>query len=182
MSLINPFPLEGPRINELPVEILCEIFGLCGDEISGFDYPRDRLMHHSANSPHDLQTYSEAIFTITRVCSRWSRVSRGCPTLWTRIEMPSPRSFDYIFFRLCLKLSAGLPLTLRLNDALPKNRTRHPPARYCRSILRRVAATAPRWKEISIRLTRDVDALDRFRTLPPGSFVSLEQASMRLSM
>ncbi|KAL1755889.1 hypothetical protein FB107DRAFT_212613, partial [Schizophyllum commune] len=170
------------RIHELPVEILCLIFELCGDEISGFDYPRDRLMHHSASSPQDSQTYSEAILTITRVCSRWSRVARSCPTLWTRIEMPSPRSFDYIFFRLCLKLSAGLPLTLRLNDALPRDRTRHPPARYCRSILRRVAATAPRWKEISIRLSHDVDALDRLRTLPPGSFLSLEQASIRLSM
>ena len=178
----EPFSLSGARINELPVEILCLIFGLCGDEISGFDYPRDRLMHHSANSPQDSQTYSEAIFTITRVCSRWSRVARSCPTLWTRIEMPSPRSFDYMFFRLCLKLSAGLPLTLRLNGAVLKDRSERPPARYWRSIIRRVAATAPRWKEISIRLTRDVDALDRLRTLSPGSFASLEQASIRLSM
>ncbi|KAL1672285.1 hypothetical protein EV122DRAFT_284119 [Schizophyllum commune] len=180
--LVEQYWRRRARINELPVEILCLIFGLCGDEISGFDYPRDRLMHHSANSPQDSQTYSEAIFTITRVCSRWSRVARSCPTLWTRIEMPSPRSFDYIFFRLCLKLSAGLPLTLRLNGAVLKDRSERPPARYWRSIIRRVAATAPRWKEISIRLTRDVDALDRLRTLPPGSFASLKQASIRLSM
>ncbi|KAL1692096.1 hypothetical protein GGG16DRAFT_124312 [Schizophyllum commune] len=173
--LIEQYWRRRPRINELPVEILCEIFGLCGDEISGFDYPRDRLMHHSASSPQDPQTYSEAIFTITRVCSRWSRVARSCPTLWTRIEMPSPRW-------LCLKLSAGLPLILRLNGAVLKDRSERPPARYWRSIIRRVAATAPRWKEISIRLTRDVDALDRLRTLPPGSFASLEQASIRLSM
>ncbi|KAL1665607.1 hypothetical protein GGF50DRAFT_87923 [Schizophyllum commune] len=180
--LIEKYWRRRARINELPVEILCLIFELCGDAISGLDYPRDRLMHHSATSPQDSRTYSEAIFTITRVCSRWSRVARSCPTLWTRVEMPSPRWCDYIFFRLCLKLSAGLTLTLRLNGAVLKDRSKHPPARYCRSIIRRVAATAPRWKEISIRLTRDVDALDRLRTLPPGSFVSLEQASTRLSM
>ncbi|KAL1716255.1 hypothetical protein EV715DRAFT_275222 [Schizophyllum commune] len=166
--LIEQYWRRRARINELPVEILCLIFELCGDAISG-------LMHHSASSPHDPQTYSEAIFTITRVCSRWSRVARSCPTLWTRIEMPSPRW-------LCLKLSAGLPLTLRLNGAVLKDRSKRPPARYCQSIIRRVAATAPRWKEISIRLTRSFDALDRLRTLPPGSFASLEQASIRLSM
>ncbi|KAI5885382.1 uncharacterized protein SCHCODRAFT_02719041 [Schizophyllum commune H4-8] len=180
--LIEQYWRRRARINELPVEILCLIFGFCGDAISGFNYPRDRLMHHSASSPQDSQTYSEAIFTITRVCSRWSRVARSCPTLWTRIEMHSPRWCDYRFFRLCLKLSAGLPLILRLNGALPKNRAQHPPTRYCRSVIRRVAATAPRWKEISIRLTRDFDVLDRLRTLPPGSFVSLERASIRLSM
>ncbi|KAL1665608.1 hypothetical protein GGF50DRAFT_87924 [Schizophyllum commune] len=167
------------HINQLPNEILCHIFGLCGDTIPGFDYPRDSRMHVGTVKPR-LQPYPTSLICITRVCSLWSRVSRSCPTLWTLVEVPLPRPVDLIFIKLSLELSAELPLTLRLNGMMTPVGIQDPPVVFCRSFVSLVASTASRWKEVSITLSANLDVLEPLRILPAGGFTSLERASIQL--
>ncbi|KAI5828399.1 hypothetical protein K523DRAFT_307278 [Schizophyllum commune Tattone D] len=163
-----------PYINNLPNELLCEIIALCGDPNATFDYPRDPRMHSSGTDITPRHSYSWATMTAGYVCSRWFTATRGCPTLWTLADLMFLQQRHVVVMRLCLRYSAGLPLTLRLDGTVTADTT----IGVIRLLMNAVAQNAGRWKELSILLTKASDALDSLLALPSGSFSALERAML----
>ncbi|TRM70491.1 hypothetical protein BD626DRAFT_591723, partial [Schizophyllum amplum] len=107
-----------PRgIQRLPPELLCAIFMMCGEPNDTFDYPRDDFMQ-SRDNFRNCRTplYSRMTVLLGHVCSHWFAVTRGCPLLWTLVDVPLPQLCDVVNLKLALKFSSGLPLRLRLDD------------------------------------------------------------------
>ncbi|KAL1674539.1 hypothetical protein EV122DRAFT_293387 [Schizophyllum commune] len=168
-------------IDHLPTELLCRIFMLCGDPYPRFGYPGDAFMH--IESSHRRHTfYSRTVVALGHVCSRWSAVTRSYPLLWTMVDLSLPRSWDILILRLCLKYSAGLPMSLRLHEHLvfPESTSLSKPhdQTIYRRFLRLVAQNADRWSEISINVEDDDDILSVLLETPPGGYSSLERASV----
>ncbi|KAL1687291.1 hypothetical protein GGG16DRAFT_105181 [Schizophyllum commune] len=162
-------------IHKLPSELLCEIFMICGDPNPMTDYPRDYLMH-SHDGPQFRYRFSRMVVTLGYVCSRWLHATRGCPPLWTLVDVAFPQPRDVVALRLCLECSAGLPLALQIceTEKTPKDMD------VCRSFMRLVAAHPHRWAEISIGLDLAYDILDPLLALPSGAFASLAKTSVHL--
>ncbi|TRM68927.1 hypothetical protein BD626DRAFT_446515 [Schizophyllum amplum] len=163
-------------IQRLPTELLCAIFLMCGESNPRFIYPRDRHMHHIKTKAR-LRTYNRAAVMLGRVCSRWLMTTQGCPTLWTMFDVFYPRPGDIAGLQLCLKYSAGLPLSLQVEEG-PVVALRRPD--LCRRMMQMVADNAPRWQEMSLYLHNASDILDPLLVLPPGSFSCLTRASLCL--
>ncbi|TRM68933.1 hypothetical protein BD626DRAFT_624386 [Schizophyllum amplum] len=163
-------------IHRLPTELLCAIFLMCGEPNPKFMYPRDRHMHY-IKAKTRLHTYNQAAVILGRVCSRWLIVTRGCPALWTMFDVFYPRPRDIVGLKLCLEYSAGLPLSLQLEEG-PGVLYRRP--NVCRQLMRMVADSACRWQEMSINLYDASDILDPLLSLPRGSFSCLTRASLCL--
>ncbi|KAI5885398.1 uncharacterized protein SCHCODRAFT_02673589 [Schizophyllum commune H4-8] len=161
-----------PYINKLPNELLCEIISMCGDPNATFDYPRDSRMHSNDSTPR--HTFSWAAMVTGYVCSRWLRVTRGSPTLWTLVDLMFLQRRHVVVMRCCLRYSAGLPLTLRLVETSTAGTTIH----VTRRIMNAVADNAGRWKEISLFLDSALGVLDAMTALPANSFASLERAKL----
>ncbi|KAI4527939.1 hypothetical protein K525DRAFT_185392, partial [Schizophyllum commune Loenen D] len=168
-------------IDRLPTELLCRVFMLCGDPYPRFGYPGDVFMHVE-DSYRTRVFHGQAIVTIGRVCSRWLTVSRGCPLLWTTVELGLPKSFDIVVLRLCLRYSASLPLTLRLHEHLtwPEGLDLSKPSyhAYFRRFLSIVAENAARWEELSINVDDKADILSILLETPPGAYSSLRCVSV----
>ncbi|KAI5885427.1 uncharacterized protein SCHCODRAFT_02673611 [Schizophyllum commune H4-8] len=164
-------------IDRLPTELLCRIFMLCGDPYPRFGFPGDVHMHvgHSI-----IDFYACTTVLISRVCSRWSTVTRGYPLLWTMVDLASPRAFDLVVLRLCLMYSVGLPMTLRLHSGLgycaSLSEARH------REILRRflhiVVNASERWAELSIHIDDQYDTLRTLLARPQNAYSSLRRVSV----
>ncbi|KAL1731739.1 hypothetical protein EV714DRAFT_283261 [Schizophyllum commune] len=137
-----------PYINNLPNELLCEIIALCGDPNATFDYPRDPRMHSSGTDITPRHSYSGATMTAGYVCLRWFTATRGCPTLWTLVDLMFLQQRHVVVMRLCLRYSAGLPLTLRLDEMATADTT----IGVIRLLMNAVVQNAGRWKELSISL------------------------------
>ncbi|TRM55429.1 hypothetical protein BD626DRAFT_526994 [Schizophyllum amplum] len=176
--------LERRRVcffHRLPTELLCAIFILCGkiDDLSA--HPRDPRM-----DPYSIcvkvAPYCRTVYFLGRVCARWLSVTRGCPQLWTMVDLPFPQKRDVTVLALCLRYSAGLPMTLHINDnRLYTDRRRNIDA--CRRFMRMVASNAHRWVGIHIYIRQESpkvsDIFEPLYSLPTGSFASLEHATIR---
>ncbi|KAI5885403.1 uncharacterized protein SCHCODRAFT_0238601 [Schizophyllum commune H4-8] len=133
-------------IDKLPNELLCEIIAMCGDPNATFDYPRDPRMDRTDITPR--HSYSWVTMMAGYVCSRWFTVTRGCPTLWTLVDFMSLQQRHVVVMRLCLRYSAGMPLTLRLDETSTTDVT----IGLIRRLANAIAENAGRWKELSIWL------------------------------
>ncbi|KAI5832313.1 hypothetical protein K523DRAFT_298500 [Schizophyllum commune Tattone D] len=164
-------------IDRLPTEILCRVFMLCGDPYPRFGFPSDVMMH-VGNSNIDF--YAHTTVSISRVCSRWSAVSRGDPLLWTMVDLGFPQSSDLTVLRLCLKFSSGLPMTLRLHASLgvysSMSEVRH--REVLRRFLRIVVDASERWTEISVDMDDKYDILRTLIGTPQSTYPSLRRVSV----
>ncbi|KAI4523232.1 hypothetical protein K525DRAFT_196896, partial [Schizophyllum commune Loenen D] len=168
-------------IERLPTELLCAIFMMCGDPNKLFAYPRNEQAD-KMEFQNRTHFYSRATVTIGNVCSRWYHITCCCPQLWTMIDVPLPQRCDVGALGLSLRYSGNLPLTLRINDYHDTSDDRC--NEYaCRTFMRSVAASAPRWEEISIVLRRRANVSDLVQPLLDGSRASyccLRRAMIRL--
>ncbi|TRM70463.1 hypothetical protein BD626DRAFT_449007 [Schizophyllum amplum] len=144
------------HIHHLPPEILCCIFRMCGDPNPFFGYPRDEVMHRGDISGRSINFYSKAAVMLGRVCLRWLAISRGDPLLWTLVDLAFPTTSDLVIVDLCLKYSAGLPLTLQLYH--PSRGDERKPDQedndnaILLQLMKTVARNAYRWEEISMHM------------------------------
>ncbi|KAI5825979.1 hypothetical protein K523DRAFT_341465 [Schizophyllum commune Tattone D] len=166
-------------IHRLPTEVLCAIFLMCGDQDKIFDYPRDELM--DPVSAHIATTsYIRSTVIIGRVCWRWYTTTRGCPHLWTLVDVSLPQPRDTPALQLSLKYSRGLPLTLRVNDfhEVPTRRVD-----VCQNFMTLVASSASRWQEISLILhTKSPtvqEVVSPLLQMQDNSFTSVKRAMVR---
>ncbi|KAI4521201.1 hypothetical protein K525DRAFT_201820 [Schizophyllum commune Loenen D] len=175
-ATLSPHPCF---VHRLPTEVLCAIFLMCGDQNKVFDYTRDERMD-SVSVHADTTFYSRSTVGIGCVCWRWYTITRGCPQLWTMIDVPLPQPRDVAALQLSLMYSKGLPLTLRINDFHYSPRR---DVKACRTFMTLIAASAYRWKEISIILFEPPptvhDMISPLLALPRNSFASLKQAMLR---
>ncbi|KAI5885379.1 uncharacterized protein SCHCODRAFT_02693964 [Schizophyllum commune H4-8] len=166
-------------IHRLPTEVLCAIFLMCGDQNKVFDYPRDELMD-PVGVRDETTFYIRSTVIIGSVCWRWYTTTRGCPHLWTLVDVSLPQPRDISALRLSLKYSKGLPLTLRVNDfyQVPTRRTD-----VCQKFMTLVAASDSRWQEISIILHSKSPTVHEvvapLLQVADGSFTSVKRAMLR---
>ncbi|KAI4523225.1 hypothetical protein K525DRAFT_268139 [Schizophyllum commune Loenen D] len=166
-------------IHRFPTEVLCAIFLMCGDQNKVFDYPRDEFM--DPVSVHIETTfYLRSTVIIGSVCWRWYTITRGCPHLWTLVDVTLPQPRDIPALQLSLKYSRGLPLSLRVND-FHESPTRR--VNVCRKFMTLVAASASRWQEISIILhfksPTVPDVISPLLQVADDSFISVKRAMLR---
>ncbi|KAL1692117.1 hypothetical protein GGG16DRAFT_112439 [Schizophyllum commune] len=175
-AMLSPHPCF---IHRLPTEVLCAIFLMCGDQNKVFDYTRDERMD-SISVHVETTFYIRSTVVIGCICWRWYTITRGCPQLWTMVDVPLPQPRDVAALQLSLKYSQGLPLALRLNDFhySPKR-----DVKACRAFMALIAASADRWKELSIILFETPptvhDMISPLLSMPHDSFASLERAMLR---
>ncbi|KAL1716258.1 hypothetical protein EV715DRAFT_275224 [Schizophyllum commune] len=166
-------------IHRLPTEVLCAIFLMCGDQDKVFDYPRDELMD-PGNAHIETTFYIRSTMIIASVCWRWYTTTRGCPHLWTLVDVSFPQPCDIAALQLGLKYSRGLPLTLRINDfhGAPTRRVD-----VCQRFMTLVAASASRWHEISIILHSKSPTVHEMVSpllhIADHSFTSVKRAMVR---
>lgn len=171
------------KIHRLPTELLCAIFLMCGEPNDIFNYPRAEHMQ-SRRDYRNCKTplYSRMIILLGHVCSRWFTVTRGCPQLWTMIDVPLPSARDTAALKLALQYSAGLPLTLRMDDNHYTDPLRRKAA-ACRRFMQLVASTSSRWEEISLIVKYEppkiIDMIQPLLDLPRYAFVRLQRATIR---
>ncbi|KAL1754966.1 hypothetical protein FB107DRAFT_214607 [Schizophyllum commune] len=175
-SRLSPHPCY---IHRLPTEVLCAIFLMCGDQNKVFDYPRDERMD-SVSVHIETTFYIRYTVIIGSVCWRWYTITRGCPQLWTLVDVSLPQPRDIPALQLCLKYSKGLPLSLRVNDFhdAPTRRVN-----VCQKFMALVAASAGRWEEISIILHFKSptvhDVVSPLLQVADNSFTSVKRAMLR---
>ncbi|TRM70429.1 hypothetical protein BD626DRAFT_392188, partial [Schizophyllum amplum] len=134
----------------LPTELLCAIFMMCG-EIDDFSvYPRDPSLDPYLLYPKPIR-YSQTTILLGYVCSRWLTVTRGCPQLWTMVDLPFPQRRDVTVLALCLHYSAGLPMTLHIVDD-ERYPVKDRNLDVWRRFVRIVASAAQRWTGIHISI------------------------------
>ncbi|KAL1731712.1 hypothetical protein EV714DRAFT_208392 [Schizophyllum commune] len=175
-SRLSPHPCY---IHRLPTEVLCAIFLMCGDQNKVFDYPRDERMD-SVSVHIETTFYIRSTVIIGSVCWRWYTITRGCPQLWTLVDVSLPQPRDIPALQLSLKYSKGLPLSLRVNDFhdAPTRRVN-----VCQKFMALVAASAGRWEEISIILHFKSptvhDVVSPLLHVADNSFTSVKRAMLR---
>ncbi|KAL1676231.1 hypothetical protein EV122DRAFT_216903 [Schizophyllum commune] len=175
-SRLSPHPCY---IHRLPTEVLCAIFLMCGDQNKVFDYPRDERLD-SVSVHIETTFYIRSTVIIGNICWRWYTITRGCPQLWTLVDVSLPQPRDIPALQLSLKYSKGLPLSLRVNDFhdAPTRRVN-----VCRKFMALVAASAGRWEEISIILHLKSptvhDVVSLLLQVADNSFISVKRAMLR---
>ncbi|KAL1675101.1 hypothetical protein EV122DRAFT_292907 [Schizophyllum commune] len=165
-------------IDRLPNEILGAIFLVCGDPSPASAFPRDGTMHQLPMDPHQVVPYSRAAVLLGRVCLRWYSITRGFPMLWTHVDVAYPGKEALSVLKLCLRYSAGLPLTLWISDRMKSTARQYSIHPRFTSL---VAENAHRWREISIELYDELDVLDPLVALPLGAFTSLRRARLNFA-
>ncbi|KAL1660839.1 hypothetical protein GGF50DRAFT_62313, partial [Schizophyllum commune] len=170
-------------IHRLPTEVLCAIFLMCGDSNKRFDYPRDEQTEPmKVYWSHGASFYIRETILIGSVCWRWYTVTRGCPQLWTMIDIPLPQPCDVAALKLSLEYSKDLPLTLRLNDYHYTPRA-HRSIPACTQFMTLVAASACRWEEISMIIIHKPPTTHELvlplLSLRHGAFTALKRAMLR---
>ncbi|KAL1716202.1 hypothetical protein EV715DRAFT_205820, partial [Schizophyllum commune] len=165
-------------IDRLPNEILGAIFLVCGDPSPASAFPRDGTMHQLPMDPHQVVPYSRAAVLLGRVCLRWYSITRGLPMLWTIVDVAYPGKEALSVLKLCLRYSAGLPLTLWISDRMRSTARQYSIHPRFTSL---VAENAHRWREISIELYDELDVLDPLVALPLGAFTSLRRARLNFA-
>ncbi|TRM70417.1 hypothetical protein BD626DRAFT_364061, partial [Schizophyllum amplum] len=177
-------------IHKLPTELLCTIFLMCGETNRIFDYPQDeRVIARPTERPRRQPSrYSRSSVLFGYVCSRWLTITRGCPQLWTLIDIAMPEACDIVALKLCLDNSAKLPLSLRMDDRFSSPRSEEKSAicsATCLRFMNLVAFAAHRWAEISIfwaeYTPRPIILAAPLFSVPAGSFRSLVRATVDLS-
>ncbi|KAI5898944.1 uncharacterized protein SCHCODRAFT_02527472, partial [Schizophyllum commune H4-8] len=168
-------------ISLLPTELLCNIFMLCGRSDDEFYYPRED-MDYCGRSRNLPWLHSQEVVSLGLVCARWFAITRGCPQLWTMVDVSSPRPCDIAALRRCIRYSSDLPLTLRIND-------RHnlvpgqPDVDACQRFMQIVASVSFRWDEISILSTRSeptlLDLVAPLLFQPTNAFRRLRRAMIK---
>ncbi|KIK01231.1 hypothetical protein K443DRAFT_99000 [Laccaria amethystina LaAM-08-1] len=159
-----------PCINNLlPVEIIGEIF-----RHYVFDVNPDPITGYSRITAH-AGARTSAI-TLCHVCSYWRTLAFSISSLWSSLCVIWPKMGYVHLVRLWLEKSRSRPLSLYL--AQYHSSKEHDIAAM-RQILELCIATAPRWREISLNLTRALQ--DMFCALKDGSTESLESFDVGLS-
>jgi hypothetical protein len=158
-----------PCINNLlPVEIIGEIF-----RHYVFDVNPDPITGYSRITAH-AGARTSAI-TLCHVCSYWRTLAFSISSLWSSLCVIWPKMGYVHLVRLWLEKSRSRPLSLYL--AQYHSEEEHDIAAM-RQILELCIATAPRWREISLNLTRDLQ--DMFCALKEDSTEFLESFDVRL--
>ncbi|KAL1692125.1 hypothetical protein GGG16DRAFT_124334 [Schizophyllum commune] len=175
-ATLSPHPCF---VHRLPTEVLCAIFLICGDLNKVLEYARDQCAD-SVSIHNETTSYIRSTIAIGSVCWRWFTITRGFPQLWTVVDVPMPQPRDVAALRLSLKYSQGLSLSLRINDFhyTPKRNVT-----ASKKFMALVAASASRWKELSIILYNEPptvpDMASPLLELPRNSFTSLKRAMVR---
>ncbi|KAL1712346.1 hypothetical protein EV715DRAFT_213859 [Schizophyllum commune] len=165
-------------VDRLPNELLCAIFLMCGDPSPTSAFPRCAEMHTFYAVKECRMAYSRSAAILGRICSRWYAVTRGFPMLWTLVDVAYPSTEAKSILSLCLRYSAGLPLTLWISQYTQVQHQEIDP-----EFMANVAKHAHRWKEISIELlVVRCRILQPLAALPSGAFSSLRRARIAFVM
>ncbi|TRM70433.1 hypothetical protein BD626DRAFT_28799 [Schizophyllum amplum] len=154
---------------------------MCGEIDDLSVHPRDPRMDPVLLCLKPIQ-YCQTAIRIGYVCSRWLTVTRGCPQLWTMVDLPFPQRRDVTILELCLRYSAGLPMTLHLNDNKEYSLNRRN-VDICQQFMRIVASAAHRWVGIHIYIRQTepnvTSLLEPLYSLPTASFSALKHVTLR---
>ncbi|TRM61655.1 hypothetical protein BD626DRAFT_459896 [Schizophyllum amplum] len=154
---------------------------MCGEIDDLSVHPRDPRMY-PVHTRFRAFPYCRTAFILGHICSRWLKVTRGCPRLWTTVDLPFPQKIDVSVLTLCLRYSAGLPLTLHINDNRDYPARRRNIDTY-RRFMRMVASTSHRWIGIHIFILGEEpkmsDLFEPLYSVPMGSFSSLKSVTLR---
>ncbi|CUA66813.1 hypothetical protein RSOLAG22IIIB_00261 [Rhizoctonia solani] len=130
------------RVNQLPPEILSQVFMNCGDE-------------------YWIPEYIDCQTIVTAVCRHWRKVALNTPTLWTEIVVFDSDKEPYNFAALCLARSGPmtpLDIKIELRSHFMPNSSRWEPSpkdliqRVCSTyeFLSAHRATTSRWRSFHL--------------------------------
>ncbi|KAI5898948.1 uncharacterized protein SCHCODRAFT_01193686 [Schizophyllum commune H4-8] len=168
---------EEPIIHHLPIEILSEIFRLCGDPSSVTDILSLGPVLFPALTPtldFGRHTFLASAFALQQVCRRWYHLARALPELWTQLDFGHRLPADPVrVAEMCIERAGALPLTLRLRQ------TDSCAQAACRALLGVVAENPGRWRQLVIEV-RDGDVVLRpMLECADGSMADLQVAVIR---
>lgn len=149
---------EEPLIHHLPIELLSEIFRLCGDPSTVTDILSLGPVLFPALTPtldFGRHTFLASAFALQQVCRRWHHLARALPELWTQLDFGHRLPADPVrVAQMCIERAGALPLTLRLRQ------TDSCAQAACGALLGVVAGNPGRWRQLVIEV-RDGDAVLR---------------------
>ncbi|KAL1752275.1 hypothetical protein FB107DRAFT_220228 [Schizophyllum commune] len=149
---------EEPLIHHLPIELLSEIFRLCGDPSTVTDILSLGPVLFPALTPtldFGRHTFLASVFALQQVCRRWHHLARALPELWTQLDFGHRLPADPVrVAEVCIERAGALPLTLRLRQ------TDSCAQAACGALLEVVAENPGRWRQLVVEV-RDGDAVLR---------------------
>ncbi|KAL1726701.1 hypothetical protein EV714DRAFT_287035 [Schizophyllum commune] len=149
---------EEPLIHHLPIELLSEIFRLCGDPSTVMDILSLGPVLFPALTPtldFGRHTFLASAFALQQVCRRWHHLARALPELWTQLDFGHRLPADPVrVAEMCIERAGALPLTLRLRQTDSCSQA------ACGALLGVVAEYPGRWRQLVIEV-RDGDAVLR---------------------
>ncbi|KAL1712332.1 hypothetical protein EV715DRAFT_213853 [Schizophyllum commune] len=149
---------EEPLIHHLPIELLSEIFWLCGDPSTVTDILSLGPVLFPALTPtldFGRHTFLASAFALQQVCRRWHHLARALPELWTQLDFGHRLPADPVrVAEMCIERAGALPLTLRLRQTDSCSQA------ACGALLGVVAENPGRWRQLVVEV-RDGDAVLR---------------------
>ncbi|KAI5823793.1 hypothetical protein K523DRAFT_403220 [Schizophyllum commune Tattone D] len=149
---------EEPLIHHLPIELLSEIFRLCGDPSTVTDILSLGPVLFPALTPtldFGRHTFLASAFALQQVCRRWHDLARALPELWTQLDFGHRLPADPVrVAEVCIERAGALPLTLRLRQTDSCSQA------ACGALLGVVAEDPGRWRQLVVEV-RDGDAVLR---------------------
>ncbi|KAI4527897.1 hypothetical protein K525DRAFT_245783 [Schizophyllum commune Loenen D] len=149
---------EEPLIHHLPIELLSEIFRLCGDPSTVTDILSLGPVLFPALTPtldFGRHTFLASAFALQQVCRRWHHLARALPELWTQLDFGHRLPADPVrVAEVCIERAGALPLTLRLRQTDSCSQA------ACGALLGVVAEDPGRWRQLVVEV-RDGDAVLR---------------------
>ncbi len=83
-------------------------------------FSRETLLQIFELASSDIPDPGDAPWILGEVCSTWRRISRSCPSLWTRIHVPEygRNNFTFLDTYISLSLSVHLPIHMSVKRPL----------------------------------------------------------------
>ncbi|TFK62106.1 hypothetical protein BDN72DRAFT_406185 [Pluteus cervinus] len=168
-------------INELPIELLGEIFAhaICPE-----DEPRFTTYERGVK---EYNFREQTILSISHTCNYWRDVALLIPELWSHLHIVGPNEGCLRLVRLFLQRSGNAPtLDLRLHqifraDTWPDEFVKRE-VHFTKQILALWFAHARRWRSIDLHLLVDGSLdFDLVQTLTPASMRHVEAARLQFS-
>lgn len=154
-----------PPINQLPVEILGEIFGQCL-----LDFPPLHMRScHRSLSP---SPYTDPL-VLGQVCRYWRGVTLATPALWSTICIIRPKQQHVQKVAVWLERSRGCGLSLKLIQPATPGLHDHS---VTDEILSLLITQVHRWREIDFSFTSI--AQQPLLMIPEGATLALESATI----